>query len=117
MEIQYTKINLIHEVNNDKVHNFYYVYYGRIYNDSKTKYKKFRYVLWFDIYDVQDFLGKEVITKKDIREYAEGLECGYLLNIKDYNDKEGLKEFYSFCRQSIEDYNNLLIAENGYILF
>lgn len=105
MEIEYTKINKIYEVNNDMVHNYYYIYYGRIYNKEHTRYRKFKYIDWFDIFDVQEYFGKEDIAKKDIRNYALNLENGALMSIKDYNDMKGLKEFYNFCRDSIKNYN------------
>ena len=89
-------------------HNFYFLIYGRIYNESKTKYKKFKYVEWFDIFDVQEFFDdKEYITKNDIIDYLNNLENSYLLNIKDYNDEKGLKEFYDYCNETIDNYNNI----------
>jgi hypothetical protein len=108
MNIEYTKINKILEVNNDMVHNYYYIYYGRIYNENKTRYRKFKYIEWFDIFDIQEYFEKEWVTKEDIKEYASNIENSYLLTIKDYNDTKGLKEFYNFCRESIENYNKIV---------
>jgi hypothetical protein len=106
---EYTKINKIHEVNNDKVHNFYYIYYGKIYNEDKTRYRKFRYVEWFDIFDVQEFYDKDYITKEEIREYAYNLaDHYYLTSINDYNDKKHLKEFYEYCNDTIRNYNSII---------
>lgn len=107
MNIEYTKINKILEVNNDMVHNYYYVYYGKIYNKDKTRYRKFRYVEWFDIFDLQEYFEKDYITKDDIREYALALENSYLLAIKDYDDTEHLKEFYNYCKDTIKNYNRI----------
>ena len=108
VDFEYTKVNLIYEQNNCMCHNFYYIYYGRIYNEDKTRYRKFKYVEWFDIFDVQDFFDKEYITKEDIKEYANNIENSYLLSIKDYNDKEHLKEFYNYCNETIENYNRIV---------
>lgn len=108
MEIEYTKITKIYEENNCMCHNFYYLYCGRIYNKEHTKYKKFKYVEWFDIFDLQEYYEKDYITKDDIRNYALTLENSYLLAIKDYDDKKHLKEFYNFCKESIENYNNII---------
>ncbi len=108
MNIEYTKINKILEVNNDMVHNYYYIYYGRIYNKEHTRYRKFKYVEWFDIFDLQEYYEKELITKEDIRNYAETIENSYLLSIKDYNDKEHLKEFYNYCNETIKNYNKIV---------
>ena len=44
---------------------------------------------------------------KDIKEYLNNLECPYLHNIKSYDDTEGLKEFYAFCNETIDNYNKL----------
>ena len=107
LNYEYTKINLLYEVNNEMTHNYYYIYYGKIYNQDYTRYRKFKYIYWFDIFDVQEYFEKDYITKDDVREYALNLENGYLLNIKDYNDKEGLKEFYQNCRDTIKYYNGI----------
>lgn len=107
MEIEYTRIKLIHEVNNDKAHNFYYMYQGRIYNDDRTEYRRFKYIQWFDIFDVQEFYDEDVVTKQDIEDFADQLECGYLYNIRGYNDEKGLQEFYDYCNETIEDYNRV----------
>ena len=108
MEIKYTKTNLLYEQNNDMCHNFYYIYYGKIYNEDHTRYRKFKYVEWFDIFDVQEFFEKDYITKEDIKEYARNIENSYLLAIKDYNDTKGLKDFYNYCRETIDNYNRIL---------
>lgn len=102
-----TKMQKIYEVNNSMVHNYYFLYYGKIYNEEKTKYKKFKYVFWFDIFDVMDFFEKDYITQNDVREYAYNLENSYLMNIKSYNDEKGLKEFYNYCNETIKNYNDL----------
>jgi len=108
MEIEYTKIQLLYEQNNSMCHNFYYIYYGRIYNEEHTRYRRFKYVEMFDIFDVQEWYEKDYITKKDIRDYALAIENSYLQSIKDYNDTKHLKEFYDYCRESIENYNRII---------
>ena len=108
VDFEITKMNKIYEVNNDMTHNYYFIKYGRIYNESRTRYRKFKYIDWFDIFDVQEFFEKDWITEKDVREYASNLENSYIYCIKDYNDKEGLKEFYNYCRETIQDYNRII---------
>lgn len=107
VDFEYTKVNKILEVNNDMCHNYYFIYYGRIYNADHTRYRKFKYVEWFDIFDIQEYFEKDRITKEDIKEYANNIENSYLLNIKDYNDTEHLKEFYNYCNETIKDYNRI----------
>ena len=52
--VEITKKELLMEQNNDMAHNFYYKINGKIYNKEKTKYKKFKFVLSYDIFDLQD---------------------------------------------------------------
>lgn len=108
VDFEITKQQKILEVNNDMCHNYYFLVYGRIYNEGKTRMRKFKYVQWFDIFDVQEFFeDKEWITQEDVREYLNNLEVPYLYNIKDYNDEKGLKEFYEYCNETIENYNRV----------
>ena len=108
MNIKYTKIEKLNEVNNSMCHNFYYIYYGRIYNEDKTKYRKFKYIEWFDIFDLQEYYEKDIITKEDIRNYALSIENSYLQAIKGYDDEKGLKEFYNYCNDTIKNYNEVV---------
>ena len=108
MNIKYTKINKLYEQNNDMCHNFYYIYYGRIYNEDNTRYRKFKYIEWFDIFDIQEYYEKTYITNEEIRNYALNMENGYLLGIKDFNDIENLKELYKYCNETIRNYNEIV---------
>ena len=108
VDFKITKKQKILEVNNDKAHNFYYLVYGHIYNEEKTRYRKFKFVEWFDIFDLQEYFEKEYITEDDIKQYVnELIDTTNITNIKDYNDKEGLKNFYDFCNDTIRRYNNV----------
>ena len=107
VDFKITKKEKLYEQNNDMAHNYYYLIHGRIYNKEKTKYRKFKYVEWFDIFDVQEYFDKEWIGQEDIKEYLNELENTYLVSINDFNDTKHLKEFYKFCNKTIEDYNNL----------
>ena len=108
VDFEITKKQKIIELNNDKAHNFYYLVYGRIYNKEKTRYRKFKFVEWFDIFDLQEYFEKEYITEDDIKQYVnELIDTTNITNIKDYNDKEGLKNFYDYCNDTIRRYNNI----------
>ena len=108
VDFKITKTQKIKEVNCDMCHNYYFLIHGRIYNEGKTRYRKFKYVVWFDIFDVQDFFeDKEIIKYDDVLEYLGNLEVPYLYNIKDYNDEKGLKNFYEYCNETIENYNKV----------
>lgn len=110
LDYEITKLMKIYEVNNDMVHNYYYVAYGRIRNKEHTRFRKFKFVVWFDIFDVMEYFEKDIVSKEDIRDYASELACNntYLLNINDYDDKKHLKEFYEYCRETIDDYNRII---------
>ena len=105
VDFEITKKEKIKEVNNDMCHNYYYLIHGRIYNEGKTRMRKFKYVVWFDIFDVQEYFDKDLITKEDIKDYLNDMENVYLVNIKSYNDEKGLKEFYAYCNETIKKYN------------
>lgn len=112
VDFEITKKQKIKEVNNDMCHNYYYLIYGRIYNENKTRYRKFKFVEWFDIFDMQEYYEKDFITDTEIKAYIDNLtdsiSCSYIDDIKNYNDKKGLEEFYNYCNETIKDYNNII---------
>ena len=101
VNFEITKKQKLLEVNNDMCHNYYYLIYGRIYNENKTRYRKFKFVEWFDIFDMQEYYEKDFITNTEIKAYVNNLidsiGCSYIDDIKNYNDEKGLKEFYNYC--------------------
>ena len=108
VDFEITKTKKLLETNNEMAHNYYYLIYGRIYNEEKTRMRKFKYVVWFDIFDLQEYFEKDIITEDDIKQYVNDLiDTTNITNIKDYNDKEGLKNFYDFCNDTIRRYNNV----------
>lgn len=109
-DITITKRKLLWEQCNDKCHNYYYVVYGKIFNQPKPdeyrSFRRFKFVVWFDVFDLQDYFeDKEYITKQDRLEFLDELAFGTLGLIKTYND---CKEFYTECSRTIKDYNNLV---------
>lgn len=107
IDFKITKKVKILEVNNEMAHNYYYMLYGKIYNEEKTKYRKFKFVEWFDIFDIVEYFEKDKITKNDIKEYLNSLEIPYIYNIKNYDDIEHLQEFYNYCNETIKKYNDI----------
>jgi len=108
-EVKITKTSKLLEVNNDMVHNFYYLVNGRIINESKTKYKKFRFVLFYDVFDLQDYWQDDdnenvVITKDMEKQYRNDLIFSMVDTIKSYNDT---KDFYDLCNDTIKNYNRI----------
>ena len=108
VDFKITKQQKVLEVNNEMCHNYYFLVHGRIYNEDKTRYRKFKYIEWFDIFDIMEFFEKEYITQEDVKEYLNNLEIHYIYQIKDYNDTKGLNEFYEYCNETIDNYNKLI---------
>lgn len=112
VNFEITKKQKLLEVNNDMCHNYYYLIYGKIYNENKTRYRKFKFVVWFDIFDLQEYFEKDIIYKEDIKNYIDdlifGASCVYTDNIKSFDDEKGLKEFYNYCNETIKNYNNII---------
>ena len=104
-DVKITKISKLLEINNDMVHNFYYLVNGRIINESKTKYKKFRFVLFYDIFDLQEYYENVEITKDMEQAYRNELIFGITSTIKSYDDT---KAFYELCNDTIKDYNKIV---------
>ena len=111
VDFEITKKQKLLEINNDMCHNYYYLIYGRIYNENKTRYKKFKFVEFFDIFDMLEYYEKDFVTKEEIKNYANNLidsiGCSYLCDIQNYNDEKSLKEFYNYCNETIESYNKI----------
>ena len=104
MEIKITKKEKLQEINNEMVHNFYYLVYGRIYNDDNTKYKKFKLVLFFDVFDVQEYFEQDFYTKDNIKNFVDALIDSYTSLITDYNKTQ---YFYEICNDTIKRYNKI----------
>ena len=106
--IELTTHKKILEVNNSMCHNYYYVQYGRIYNAEHKRYRKFKFVEWFDIFDVMEYFEKDSVTQQEIAEFANETAwsmCEMFANsIKSYDD---CKEFYELCNKTINDYNGV----------
>ena len=116
MEIKITKRQKLLEVNNDMCHNYYYLVHGKFYNDNHTAYRKFKFVLWFDIFDVDEYFngddGDEVydipITKDMIMEYLDEITWSTVSMVSNYNNENQLRYFYDWCNDSIEKYNKII---------
>ena len=112
MEIKITKREKLYEMNNEMCHNFYYLVHGRLYNDDKTAYRKFKFVSWFDIFDVDEFFYdneemNNIITEDMIKEYLEECIWGTVSIVTDYNNENQLRNFYDMCNDSIIRYNEV----------
>ena len=115
MEIKITKRTKLLEINNDMCHNYYYLVHGRFYNNENTAYRKFKFVVWFDIFDVDEYFngddGDEVydipITNDMIMEYLDECVWAMVNIVSDYNNENQLRYFYRHCNDSIRRYNEI----------
>lgn len=103
--VEITKKQKLDEVCNSMCHNFYWLVYGRIYNADKTRMRKFKVVISYDIFDIQENFDKERISQADHKEYVEESTFWFTQNIISYND---CKTFFDECNQTIENWNKLI---------
>lgn len=107
METRITKRTLLREVCNDKVHNYYYLINGRLYNADKTRYRRFKFILFFDAFDVQDFADKDSYTQQDIRELVDELAVAFVSSATYNITYDNCKQFYADCNTTINSYNRM----------
>ena len=98
--LKITKRVKLLEVNNDMVHNYYYLIYGKSYNKDRTKYKAFRFIILFDVFDLQEYYEKDLISKKDIDNYI--TEYAYCFIDNNYIDYDRHSEFIKKCNETIK---------------
>ena len=82
-------------------------------NKLHTRYRSFKYVICFNVFDLQDYYMDEdgnipYISNEDIRYYASELIPSELYSIKSYDDTEGLQKFFGYCKDTIKDYNKIV---------
>ena len=118
MEIKITKRTKLLEINNDMCHNFYYLVNGRFYNENKTAYRRFKFVIWFDIFDVDEYFNyidtddgcqwiERLITNDMIVEYLNELIWSSVSMVSDYDNEKELRYFYNWCNDTIINYNQI----------
>lgn len=104
--VEFTKLEKIFEVNNDMCHNYYYMQYGRIYNADKTQFRRFKFVFWFDIFDVMEYFEQDSVSNQDIAEFSKEIAWSmfetYKCGIKSFDDCQA---FYDWCNETIDDFN------------
>ena len=104
--IELTTHKKIKEVNGAMCHNFYYVQHGRIYNADHTRFRRFRFILWFDINDVCEYFDKDIVTRQEIAQYATEIGWSHCESndnlIGSFNDYH---RFYDWCNKTINHYN------------
>lgn len=100
-----TKVELIREVRNDMCHNWYYLCHGRIYTENRKQYQKFRYIIWYDVFDVCEWYDKDSVSKSELREYANELAVSFIPNWNMV--ATDCKSFLDDCNHTINRYNDV----------
>ena len=109
MVIKITRRQLICEVHNNTVGNqYHYLVHGKIYNEDYSKLKRFKFIVWFDGYDLLEFFDGDY-TPDRILEYVDCAIESYTSMIIDFDN---CNAFYEACNNSIEHYNAM--AEGRY---
>lgn len=104
MEVKITKKTLLDSYSTSVCSGDWWLINGRIYNDDKTRYCRFRFVLWFD--PVNDMWDSETETEILYDDYMWDsiwafCDClGY-----DY-DEQRIYRFVDKCNDSIEMWND-----------
>lgn len=109
-----TRIEKIHEVNNDKCHNFYFEAHFKLY-DTDRHYWKGNFVVWFDTEDLaEEYPNKTYYNDKDIREYAKAIAIAFVESAPKLKpaaretNLAKLEPFYAECRETVERYNKVV---------
>lgn len=110
--VKITKRSLLHEMNNSMCHNFYFLVNGQIINEAAKRYRKFRFVVWFDCEEVAEFYDLDKIGKADVMEFLdERISC----NVDMIHSYDNTTDFYGYCRESIEHWNEVCRANKYFI--
>lgn len=112
MQHEITKITKIKEVNNEMAHNFYMLINGRTYNDEHKRYYTWRFVEWFDIFDLQEWFEDEngeipKLNEQRQKEYTRELAWAFIdgEGWRDYQSYEQRCKFINACNDTIITYN------------
>ena len=71
---------------------------------QKTRQRRFKFVFFFDIFDMQEWFEKDAITQKDIKAYVDEMAFSYTNKINSYDD---CKEFFIFVMKLLKSYNKM----------
>lgn len=111
--IEITKSKLLDDgFNSMEGHYWYYLYYFRIYNEDKSKYVRYAFVVNFDGEDFAEFNyddEREVCYDYKPKDYADELASSFIYAYK--FSYENHDEFFDACKDSIEKYNRRVSAD------
>lgn len=104
MEVKITKKVLLDSVRGSVVNMDTYLIHGRIINDEKTAFYRFKFVLPIDLCD--DLWDEEFEEEIPYNTALSGMIDAFCNLIpSDFNDRRNLKLFIDDCNATIERYN------------
>jgi hypothetical protein len=107
-QFEITRIEKLYETNNDMEHHYWYLVHLRIINKEHTKYKKIRYVIDFDSFEIQEYFEQEFYTKQNINEYKNELASNVVyLYLKD-DIFHNCNELIEYAQNTINNYNSFV---------
>lgn len=111
--IEITKTKLLDNGFNDmEGHYWYYLYYFRIYNEDRSRYCRYAFVISFNGEDFDEFnYDEETETYYDYKpkDYADELAYSF---IESYDSTyENHDELFEDCKNSIEKYNRRVSSD------
>lgn len=101
--VHISRVILEKEVNTLMCHNWYYLVYGRIYTEDRKQYQRFKFVVWFDVFDVCEYYDKDSASKSEIDQYARELAQSFI---------SGRNPVATDCSKFIEDCNHTINQYN-----
>ena len=103
MEIKITKKSKLLSVRNEWTAGDYWLVYGRAYNDEKTRYYPFKFVLHIDLAcDLWD--GEKDIPYNDALDDMIFSFCDQLSGVS-FCDQKRISAFYDECNETIKRWN------------
>ena len=96
-----TKTKLLKYVNNDMTTCWYYLVYCRVYNQDNTRYKKAKFVLHIDLFDILEYFESDYYNASKLKEYLYTIAYGVI----DFVKYDKFVDFIDFCNDTINKYN------------
>lgn len=111
-EIKITRRECLESWNNTTASGAYYLIHGRVYNESRTGYYKFKFILFFDFaIDCYDPESDSDIPFPDVLENA---IYGFIPDCGDLYGTPALRSFIDDCNATIAAYNERNRARRYY---
>lgn len=107
-QFEITKIEKIGETNNEMEHHYWYLVHLRIINKEHTKYKKFRFVVDFDAFDIQEYFEQDFYTKQNLNVYTNELASNVVYSYLKDDIYNNCNELIEYAQNTINKYNSIV---------